>query len=76
MAIVDADERTATAGVTSLTRSAASSAGPLLTGALVPLGLGIPLVVCGVLKIAYDVLLYGAYRARPAPEEVRVSAAG
>jgi hypothetical protein len=37
---------------------------------LVPLGLGVPLVVCGVLKIAYDVLLYSAFRARPAPDEV------
>ena len=76
MAIVDADERTATAGVTSLARSAAQSAGPLLMGALVPLGLGVPLVVCGVLKITYDLLLFGAFRARPAPEEVRIRGAG
>ncbi|MGH2406578.1 MAG: MFS transporter [Candidatus Limnocylindrales bacterium] len=76
MAIVDPAERTATAGVTSLARSIASSAGPLLTAALVPLGLGAPLVACGLLKIGYDVLLYGAFRTRPAPEEVSVRPAG
>ncbi|MFL5777538.1 MAG: MFS transporter [Chloroflexota bacterium] len=71
MAVVDPSERTATAGVTSLARSAAQTAGPLVAGAvLVPIGLGAPLVVCGLLKITYDVLLYTAFRARPAPGEV------
>jgi MFS family permease len=76
MAIVDPDERTATAGVTSLARSTAQIAGPLLAAALVPIGLGVPLVVCGALKIGYDLLLFGAFRARPAPEEMGVSRAG
>jgi predicted MFS family arabinose efflux permease len=71
MAIVDPEERTATAGVTSLARSSAQSAGPLFMAVLVPLGLGMPLVVCGVLKIAYDLLLYSAFRSRPAPDESR-----
>jgi MFS family permease len=76
MAIVDPDERTATAGVTSLARSTAQIAGPLLTAALVPLGLGLPLVVAGALKIGYDLLLFGAFRARPAPEETGLTRAG
>src|SRR3990172_8695119 len=76
MAIVDPDERTATAGVTSLARSIAQSAGPLLSAALVPLGLGVPLVVCGVLKIGYDLSLYVGFRARPAPEEGALRRAG
>ena len=70
MSVVDPAERTATAGVTSLARSAAQVAGPLVGGALiVPLGLGAPLVACGVLKITYDVLLFLAFKARPAPGE-------
>ncbi len=70
MSVVDPAERTATAGVTSLARSAAQIAGPLVGGALiVPLGLGAPLVACGVLKITYVVLLFAAFRARPAPGE-------
>ena len=72
MAVVDSSERTATAGVTSLARSAAQAAGPAVAGALlVPLGLGVPLVACGVLKITYDLLLFAGFRSRPAPEEVR-----
>jgi MFS family permease len=70
MSVVDPVERTATAGVTSLARSATQALGPLVGGALVaPLGLMAPLIACGVLKISYDLLLYGAFRARPAPGE-------
>ncbi len=71
MAVVDPAERTATAGVTSLARAVAQVPGPLIAGAfLVPLGLGVPLVVTGVLKIVYDLSLFALFRARPAPEEV------
>lgn len=70
MAVVDPVERTATAGITSLARSAAQSAAPLVAGvALAPLGLGAPLIACGVLKIAYDLALFGAFRSLPTPEE-------
>jgi MFS family permease len=70
MAVVDPAERTATAGVTSLARSAAQATAPFVAGSLlIPLGIGVPLVVCGVLKISYDVALFAAFRARPAPEE-------
>jgi hypothetical protein len=30
---------------------------------------GLPFMISGVLKIAYDLLLWRAFRARPAPEE-------
>ena len=76
MAIVDPDERTATAGLTSVVRSVAQSGGPLLAAALVslPLGLSAPLIACAGLKITYDVALYFGFRGRPAPEEVRPTA--
>jgi MFS family permease len=70
MAVVDPSERTATAGITSLARSGAQAAGPLVGGALlVPLGVGVPLIAAGILKATYDLLLFAAFRARPAPGE-------
>jgi MFS family permease len=75
MAVVDPDERTATAGVTSLARSVGQVLGPALAGALlVPLGVGAPLVAGGVLKTAYDLSLYAFFRARPTPEEAHARA--
>lgn len=70
MAVVDPDERTATAGVTSLARSFGQVVGPALAGALlVPIGIGLPLIAGGVLKTVYDLSLYAFFRARPTPEE-------
>ena len=76
MAIVDPDERTATAGLTSVVRSTAQAGGPLLAAALVPLGLSVPLLACAGLKIGYDLALFVLFRRRPAPEEVRPSSPG
>jgi len=70
MAIVDPDERTATAGVTSLARSAGQVIGPALAGALlVPVGVGVPLIAAGLLKTAYDLSLYAVFSSHPAPDE-------
>jgi MFS family permease len=70
MAVVEPRERTATAGVTSFARGVAQVPGPVIAGAfLVPLGLGVPLIATGVLKITYDLLLFGLFRSHPAPEE-------
>jgi MFS family permease len=70
MAVVDPAERTATAGVTSLARSASQTVAPLVAGSLLlPFGLGAPLIACGILKIGYDLLLFAAFKARPAPGE-------
>lgn len=77
MSVVDPGERTAAAGVTSLARSAAQSAGPVVAGSLlVPLGLAVPLVVCGVLKIGYDLLLWRGFHSEDTgpwedPAEIR-----
>ncbi len=45
--------------------------GPALAGLLlVPLGIGVPLIAAGALKIVYDLALFASFRARPAPEEI------
>jgi MFS family permease len=69
MAVVDPAERTAAAGVTSLSRAIAGVPGPYIGGVLVTLGLGVPLIATAVLKITYDLALFALFRARPAPEE-------
>jgi MFS family permease len=74
MAVVDPDERTATAGVTSLARSVGQVLGPAIAGALlVPVGIGLPLIAGGILKTAYDLALYALFRSRPTPEEALAS---
>jgi MFS family permease len=70
MAMVDPEERTAAAGVTSLARSVGQVLGPAVAGAvLVPAGIGLPLVASGVLKTSYDLSLFAVFRSRPTPEE-------
>jgi MFS family permease len=70
MAVVTPAERTAAASVTAVPRSLASSLSPALAGALLasPFS-GLPLVLCGVLKIAYDVALLFTFRHVKPPEE-------
>jgi MFS family permease len=63
MSVVTPAERPAAASFTAVPRSLASAAGPTLAGALFAAGsMAAPLVACGVLKIAYDVTLYAAFR--------------
>nr|WP_244305968.1 MFS transporter [Paraburkholderia lacunae] len=63
MAVVTPPERPAAASFTSVPRSLASALGPTLAGALLAMGwVGAPLVACGLLKIAYDLTLLGAFR--------------
>ncbi|MDH5540586.1 MAG: MFS transporter [Rhizobacter sp.] len=63
MAVVTPAERTAAASFTAVPRSLASAAGPTLAGALLAGGwLAAPLVVCGALKIGYDLALWFAFR--------------
>ena len=72
MAVVDPDERTATAGITNVARSAASAVSPVLTGSAFSVGaLGIPFILAGCLKIAYDLPVYRAFRHVHPPEEIR-----
>lgn len=70
MAVVTAPERTAAASFTSVPRSLASAASPALAGALFAAsGHAWPLIICGVLKIAYDLLLLRQFRHIKPPEE-------
>ncbi|HZL33338.1 MAG TPA: MFS transporter [Verrucomicrobiae bacterium] len=73
IAIVAPDERSAAAGVTGIARSLGVAASPLIAA---PLFLSAalawtPFVIAGGLKIAYDLLLYRAFKAHRDPEEVR-----
>jgi hypothetical protein len=72
MALVKPEERTAAASVTSLARSVGSGASPVISGALLtgPLvALGLPLIIGGGLKAAYDLALWGVFRRVTPPEE-------
>lgn len=63
MAAVTPAERAAAASFTSVPRSLASAASPSLGGALLAAGaLSAPLILCGSLKIAYDLALLLAFR--------------
>src|SRR5271165_4615955 len=70
MAVVTPAERTAAASATAVPRSLASSVSPAMSGALLSSAfIGLPLVICGVLKIVYDVALLLAFRHVKPPEE-------
>ena len=70
MAVVTPPERAAAASVTSVPRSLASAASPALAGALFAAGYEAwPLVICGALKILYDLALLWAFRHLKPPEE-------
>ncbi|MFL6832935.1 MAG: MFS transporter [Xanthobacteraceae bacterium] len=70
MAVVTPAERTAAASVTAVPRSLASAISPALSGALLSTSLaGLPLVICGVLKIVYDLSLLFSFRHVKPPEE-------
>jgi MFS family permease len=65
MALVPPEARTATASVTSLARSAGSATSPVLAGLLLQgplLALGLPFLVAGLLKVAYDLVLWQIFR--------------
>jgi len=70
MAVVTPAERPAAASVTAVPRSLASSLSPAFAGALLATPFsGLPLIVCGVLKIAYDLSLLWSFRHIRPPEE-------
>ena len=70
MAVVTPAERPAAASVTAVPRSLAAAASPALAGALFAAGLHAwPLLLCGGLKILYDLLLLAAFRTLKPPEE-------
>ena len=70
MAVVTPPERAAAASFTALPRSLASAISPAFAGVLLTTSFtGLPLVVCGVLKIVYDVALLFSFRHTKPPEE-------
>jgi predicted MFS family arabinose efflux permease len=72
MAVVDPDERTATAGLTNVARSTASAISPTVTGwAFSVAALGLPFFVAGAIKVVYDLLIFVSFRGLRPPEEQR-----
>lgn len=70
MAVVTPAERPAAASVTAVPRSLASAISPAISGVLLMTAFsGLPLVVCGTLKIAYDLALLYSFRHIKPPEE-------
>jgi MFS family permease len=70
MAVVTPAERAAAASFTSVPRSLAAAASPALAGAMFAASYrSWPLFICGVLKIAYDLLLLVQFRHQKPPEE-------
>ena len=70
MAVVTEAERAAAASLTSVPRSLAAAVSPMLAGTLMAASFRAwPLVICGGLKIAYDVLLLIQFRHVKPPEE-------
>ena len=70
MAVVTAEERAAAASFTSVPRSLAAAASPAIAGALFAASFqALPLLICGALKIAYDLLLLVQFRDVKPPEE-------
>ena len=70
MAMVRPEERTFAGGVTNLARMAARAVAPLLAGgAMQAMALWAPLAAAAGMKIAYDWLLFAAFRKLKPPEE-------
>jgi predicted MFS family arabinose efflux permease len=75
MAVVTPPERAAAASVTAVPRGLASAISPSIAGALFSASLfGWPFVLCGALKITYDLLLLYSFRHDRPPEERQPSA--
>lgn len=76
MGVVPPEERAAAASVTNVPRSLASALTPLLAGALLErTSFGWPLILCGLGKITYDLLLLAMFRHHPPREETERTAA-
>ena len=79
MAVVTPAERTAAASVTAVPRSLASAISPDMSGALLSTSfLGLPLILCGALKIVYDLspLFVSTHKAAGGERGVSVSFLG
>jgi len=71
VAVVEEEERTASAGITNLSRNIAQAVSPSITGYIIGiLSLSAPFIIGGLLKILYDITLYINFRKiKPCEEE-------
>jgi MFS family permease len=70
MAVVEPDERAASAGILSVARNAGAAVAPVFTGALLASpALGMPFLLAGGLKIVYDFWIFSVFRHVKPPEE-------
>jgi MFS family permease len=77
MAVVTPAERAAAASFTAVPRTLASAISPAFAGALLATPFtGLPLILCGTLKIVYDVALLFSFRHMKPPEEQTPSKSG
>ena len=65
VAVVDPSEQTAAAAYTNAARYLTRPLGPIVAGAAVRGGLGLPFLLAGAVKIAYDLALYFGFRNVP-----------
>jgi MFS family permease len=77
-AVVSPEERSAAAGVTGVARTTGAALAPVLAGLLLarPELAGTPFLVAGLLKVAYDCLLYARFRGITPPEEAARASKG
>ncbi len=72
MALVDPAERSAASGVTASVRGTAQAASPVITGVAMGMAAyGVPFLLAGGLKAAYDLALYFVFRRVPLAEGER-----
>ncbi|HEX9786464.1 MAG TPA: MFS transporter [Candidatus Binatia bacterium] len=70
MAVVDADERAASAGILSVARNTGAALAPLFTGAILARPTwGLPFLLAGGLKVIYDLWIFAVFRKVKPPEE-------
>jgi MFS family permease len=74
MAVVAPEERAAAAGITGVARTTGAALSPLFAGLLFahPSLISFPFYIAGLLKIVYDLLLFGAFRSLKPPEEAHI----
>jgi MFS family permease len=75
MAVVAPDERAAASGITGVARTTGAALSPMFAGLLFarPALINVPFYIAGILKIAYDLQLFRAFRSLKPPEERAVS---
>ena len=71
MAVVEPEERAAAAGIMSVARNVGAAVSPLFAGPVLAVpSLGLPFLLAGGLKIAYDLWIFVLFRHLRPPEEI------